>query len=52
MQAQELTLHGNNASGSSHEVVAPCNTEDCSKTPTPKAKGAAAKAANNNNERL
>jgi hypothetical protein len=52
MQAQELTLRGNDASSNSHEVVAPCNTEDCSKTPTPKAKRTAAKAANNNNERL
>jgi hypothetical protein len=43
MQAQELTLHGNDASGSS---------QDCSKTPTPKAKGAAAKAANYHNKRL
>jgi hypothetical protein len=52
MQALELTIHGMMRAAAAMKLLRPAIPKICSKTPTPKAKGAAAKAANYHNKRL
>ena len=52
MQALELTIHGTMRAAAAMKLLRPAIPKICSKTPTPKARGAAAKAANNHNKRL